>query len=397
MAIGLKSSARRNLLVALITSSILAACGGGNSTSSNTSLPPSAVTQAADKAVKQGLVGAVFGYLNLVQNPIGVSGVRTLRGKDMLRGDEFFSIGSNTKAMTAVVAARLIERGVISWDTKAQDVLPELKSSMSSSYLNVTLEQLLAHRGGILAFTDEDDFQRFQAFLASYNGELPSTETSRRRFFVNWLLSQSPPSNITPGTDFFYSNAGYILVAAMLEAATGKPFKTLFSEEVEQPLGIAGIWIPPNEATATGPNGYEGMKGQLALVQPLPAELQTWFAELAPSGLYATTPQNYSSWLRWHLLALRGQETPLPRGYVQRLKGLTPGSYAVGWGGGAAMNGRTVLVHMGHISGFSAEATVDVNGESASFALTNTGDGGNWVLSILNQGLLDIDLQFHPL
>jgi CubicO group peptidase (beta-lactamase class C family) len=60
-----------------------------------------------------------------------------------------FHIGSDTKAMTALIAAMLVEGGNIRWSSTVGEVFPELAATMAAEVENVTLEQLLSHTSGI--------------------------------------------------------------------------------------------------------------------------------------------------------------------------------------------------------------------------------------------------------
>ena len=377
------------LLLAML---ILTGCGSKSDTPSE--LPGSA-TEAASSAVSQGLIGAVFGQVSATQRDIGGAGLRRLGTTDALTGQESFIIGSNTKAMTSVVAARLIERGVLRWDSTIGEAMPELQASMRADYHAVTLEQLLAHRGGVLAMTGGEDAERFQLYLDNYSGVLPQTLQERRSFFAHWLLSQPPPGGVVPGQDFYYSNGGYALAGTMLEAVTGKPYEILFDEELTQPLGVAGSWVRPELMAADQPFGHEGAHGQLAVVPPFSVVEQQWADVIAPAGLFSTTAAAYSTWLQWHLLALQGQATPLPAGYIQRLQQLADGDYAVGWMAATDPTGRPILVHGGHWPGFMSFPIIDLAGQRASFGLTNTGyvsaDGSSWVMEALVTQLADMD------
>ncbi len=54
-----------------------------------------------------------------------------------------FHLGSDTKAMTALLAAMLVEEGKLHWDTPVKEVFPELAEKMDPGLRGVTLEQLL--------------------------------------------------------------------------------------------------------------------------------------------------------------------------------------------------------------------------------------------------------------
>ena len=60
----------------------------------------------------------------------GVAGVRAADGDDPIRRDDRFHVGSLTKAMTATLAARLVERGLLRWDSTVQEVSPVVAAGL---------------------------------------------------------------------------------------------------------------------------------------------------------------------------------------------------------------------------------------------------------------------------
>ncbi|SEL34226.1 Beta-lactamase [Variovorax sp. YR750] len=331
------------LATMLLAAALLSGCGNHDAGSQPAGPGPQ---QRAD---------AVTGRVTLADGEFGGAGARAL-----------FPIGADAKAMTAVIAARLVERGALRWNTRIAEALPELRRMMLPAYRNVTLEDLLAHRAGLPAFTTEDEFRRFLAVLpeAVPAGALPTTDAGRRLFFARWLVRQPPAAG---NTGFLYSNAGYALATTMMERATGLSYRAMFEQELARPLGIAGAW---READARGP-----------------ASPQAWLDAIMPAGRFTTTASNYAGWLRWHLHALQGDETPLPFGYVERLRGLSPGSYALGWTG-ALVQGRPVLRHArgnanananaeASLAEAQSDAIIDTDGRNASFALSLASQGGD--------------------
>lgn len=377
----------RTLLAALVATASLYACGGDSNDPS-----PQA---AAANGVASGLVGVAAGSVTATTRDLGYAGEGVLATKTPVTDDSLFMIGSNTKAMTAVIAARVIERGLIRWDTRIGEALPELQSTMLPAYAGVTLEQLLDHRGGLRAYTGPEDLEPFIGFVQSTSEPLPSDEAGRRLFVAAHVLQQTPPERVDPGTTYFYSNAGYQVAAAMLERVTGRSYEALFDAEVAQPLGIAGRWGRPERAGATQTHSYWGQPGQLTLSAPEQSDVQLWLDTLAPAGLFTTNAQGYATWLQWNLRALQGESTPLPKGYVQRLKAASPGQYALGWQV-AQVDGRTILFHSGAIDGFLAEAVFAQDGGNGAFMMTNTSDveagasADSWALSKLDATLLGL-------
>jgi CubicO group peptidase (beta-lactamase class C family) len=66
--------------------------------------------------------------------------------------DDRFHIGSNTKAMTAFIIAKYVEKGKLKWDTQFFDIFPEWKKNSNVEYHKITLQDLLSHRARIQPF-----------------------------------------------------------------------------------------------------------------------------------------------------------------------------------------------------------------------------------------------------
>src|SRR5207237_3035829 len=73
---------------------------------------------------------------------VGVAGVRTRGKPDKIATADRFHIGSDTKAMTAMLCGILVDDGKLKWGQTLQETFPaELKKSMDRQYQAVTLEQ----------------------------------------------------------------------------------------------------------------------------------------------------------------------------------------------------------------------------------------------------------------
>lgn len=394
-----KRMGRRQLMAWLAVAAAaatLAACGGGGKSLTDpvdelaTLQTQQRINEQAAAARKDGLVGVVVAQLKGPDDPLirAAAGSTKLAGGRALSGDERFIIGSNTKAMTAALAALCVERGLLRWDSKPAELLPELQGQMHAGYRDLTLAMLLDHKGGVAAFTEGAELLHFADYLEGYSGPLPSTETGRRRFFAGWLLAQPPSARV--GEEYLYSNAGFTLAAAMLEAATGQDFKALFDSQLARPLKLDVQWGAPRGEGQ--PVGHVGDSPQLLQAnQALPAEQQVWLEVLGPSGAANLSVTAYSEWLRWHLQALQGRKTLLPAGYVARIKSLKDGDYALGWAG-VDVEGRPMLVHSGADEGFMSLVCIAKDGKLGLFAMTNTfgfkADGSSWVMDSLSKAFV---------
>ena len=72
-----------------------------------------------------------------------VHGVRSLSDPTPVSRSDVWNIGSDGKAMTAVMIARLVDRGVLSWESTIGGVLPDMAGDVRPEYRAITLRQLL--------------------------------------------------------------------------------------------------------------------------------------------------------------------------------------------------------------------------------------------------------------
>lgn len=378
-------------MAALSLSPALTACGGG-STADEVRDPKlltenKALRERAEAAVADGLVGAVYAsqHASAERLYLGAAGKAALGGA-ALQGSESFQLASMSKSMTAALVAHWVDAGRLRWNSRPADLLPELKDMQDAAYAQVTLSQLLDHRSGLPSLQDPAALVGLQAVLAAHPGPLPDTEAGRRRFVLGWLMAQAPAGQ--PGKDFVYSNAGYTVAGAMLEAATGQDFDTLMRQWT-RPLGLDPQWPAP----ATAAIGHDGPSPrQLQRYAAFPAELQLWVDTIKPSGDVWLTPAGYGRWLAEHQRALQGKGHGLPASYVRRLRELADGDYALGWQA-QSINGRPSLTHSGADQGFMGIVVLARDGRLAHFALTNTfganpDEPTSWALDLLYRELL---------
>jgi CubicO group peptidase (beta-lactamase class C family) len=156
------------------------------------------------------------------------------------RTDTRFHLASVTKMFTAVAVARLVEEGKLAYTTKVGAVLPEYPNRRVAD--EVTVHQLLSHTSGI-----KDRMEWMDTALRS----------PRIRTVPEFLqtFAKDPPE-VDPGTAFNYSNAGYILLGAIIEKVTGRDYYTFVRESVFKRAGMATADF--FELDASTPNLAEG-------------------------------------------------------------------------------------------------------------------------------------------
>jgi CubicO group peptidase (beta-lactamase class C family) len=166
-------------------------------------------------------------------------------GVPVAPGDPFH-IGSITKPLTATLAARLVERGLMRWDDEVGARLGPL-IDMDPAYARVTLADLLAHRGGLGQSAHPEEAARLVRIR-----DLPG----KRLAAAELMLSLRPAA--APRERYLYSNFSYVVAAAMIEQTAGRSFEELMREEVLVPLGLAsaGFGAPGSAASIDAPRGH---------------------------------------------------------------------------------------------------------------------------------------------
>ncbi|MEO1225503.1 MAG: serine hydrolase domain-containing protein [Pseudomonadota bacterium] len=251
---------------------------------------------AAELLSRTGAPGVAVAYHRDGAEGLAVAGVRALGSDTPIEPEDLWHLGSNTKSMTATLVARLDEAGEIGWDATIGETLGATLPEMDPAYRNVTIRQLLAHRSGLPA--NLGVLQVLPLVGMAADRDLIADRLS----YARATLSRPPES--TPGTDYLYSNAGYIVVGAMLEAATGTPWETLMAREVFGPLGLtsAGFGPPGTVDALDQPRGHQGTIAD-GLTPMEPNERADNVPALGPAGTVHMSASDLLAYLVAHLNA----------------------------------------------------------------------------------------------
>ena len=168
---------------------------------------------------------ACAGYAN-EHGALALGGAGTLPGGVEVTGRTVFDLASVSKPIVACALSRLVERGLLELSAPLSHVLPELAGTRSA---DVPLELLLAHRAGL-------DGHRalfapvLQGRALRRREALRSAADARRADSVG-----SPPAWGFPP---LYSDLGYVLLGACIEAVTRDALDHVIEREVALPLGL---------------------------------------------------------------------------------------------------------------------------------------------------------------
>lgn len=305
------------------------------------------------------------------------SGVRGLRRADRDASaleDDRWHLGSNTKAMTAAVFARLVEQGRARWETSVVEAFPGM--SIDTGWDGATLDDFMTHTAGL-----QDEAVMGTAWLMTARADTKSLPQQRRAIVEKALAA--PPSGAR-GT-FEYGNANYVLVGAAIEAVTGGSWEEAMQVELFTPLGLtsAGFGAPKDENAW----GHRRM-GETAIAMDPSDDGSDNPLALGPAGTAHMTAADYGRFLRVFLTEGGGWLQPeTMRRLVMPAEGQ---SYAYGW---ITLPPQPwakgpVIAHEGSNTMWHAIAIVDPAGGRALFGLSNDGGRGGPACQALAMGIL---------
>jgi CubicO group peptidase (beta-lactamase class C family) len=130
-----------------------------------------------------------------------------------------FRIGTASTVLTSAAVGVLLEQGKLNLEEPIQKHVPEF----GEKEWPVTLRQVMAHVAGISRDSGDEGF-------------LLSKRCERTIEGVQLIANDS--LRFEPGTQYRFSNYGFIFVSAAIEAAAGEPFLTFMRRRVFEPLGM---------------------------------------------------------------------------------------------------------------------------------------------------------------
>jgi D-alanyl-D-alanine carboxypeptidase len=242
-----------------------------------------------------------------------------------------YSIGSVSKQFTATAILMLAEEGKLSLDDPVGRFVPGLSRADA-----VTIRQILSHTSGYRDYWPQDYVPPFML-----------QPTTAGAILDRWAKI---PLDFAPGSQYQYSNTGYVLAGVIVEKASGTALLPFLSARIFRPLGMTSVADVDRERLGeTDPTGY--LRYALGPPRLAPKEGKGW---LFAAGELAMTAEDLA---RWNLGMLQ-QKLLQPESYrkMQTTVVLDNG-VGIGYGLGIGVGRRgahRVLQHGGEVSGFTA-------------------------------------------
>ena len=258
-----------------------------------------------------------------------------------------YQIASISKQFTAAAVLLLENEGKLRLDDTVAKYIPGVTGGD-----RITIRQLLSHTSGLQDYWPQD-----YSFAAMAKPVTPQQIVDR------WAKK---PLDFAPGTQWQYSNTGYVVAGMIVEKVSGQPLLGFLQQRIFKPLDIRAL----DQDKAIGkafPQGY----GRFALgpVRPETPSADGW---LYAAGELSMSAEDLAKWdvARLNRTTLpaddwAAQETP-----VKLADGSSTG-YGLGVSTGTA-NGRRFVEHSGEAVGFLSENIVYPDDKAAIVVLTNS-------------------------
>jgi D-alanyl-D-alanine carboxypeptidase len=274
-----------------------------------------------------------------------------------------YQIASNSKQFTAAAVLLLQRDGKLSLDDTVAKYLPGISGGD-----RITLRQLLSHTAGLQDYWPQD-----------YSFADMARPITPQQILDRWARK---PLDFAPGTQWQYSNTGYVVAGLIVEKVAGEPLLAFLHRRIFAPLGMT----PIDQDLATGPHYPQGY--QRFALGPVRVERPAARGWLFAAGELAMTASDLARWdiARMNRTLLSPVDWAMQETPVTLADGTTNG-YGLGVQTGS-LNGHKLVSHGGEAVGFLSQNSVLPDDKAAVVVLTN-GDFGD-AYQAITAGLLDI-------
>jgi CubicO group peptidase (beta-lactamase class C family) len=218
---------------------------------------------------EHGVPGVAIGVLENGVERHEAYGVTSVENPLDVTPDTLFQIGSITKTFSGTAVCELVARGDLELDRPVREYLPELTLADADATARVTPRHLLSHTGGWFGDYFDD---------TGWGDDAAAIYVERMRE----LPQQTPVGEL-----WAYNNAGFAVVARVVEVVTGRRFEDAVEELVFEPLELESTTFWPWEAmTERFAVGHVGVGDELQVARPWPVGRSAH----AAGGIASTTP-----------------------------------------------------------------------------------------------------------
>ena len=284
-----------------------------------------------------------------------------------------FLIGSVTKQFTGMAIMQLYADGLLDFEDPLSMYLSDFPRGDE-----IRLYHLLSHTSGIVDYANEATAE----LLAMTPDQITSENIIR--------MVREKPLNFNPGTQFQYSNSGYLILGHILEKASDTSYGEYLRTHIFSPLGMLRTGVfeigrPPEKLAV----GYTADSNPVRYAEEDRFNIIATKASFGAGCLFSTTQDLYI----WD--QAMQTEKLLPKQYMKIL--LTPfklpqvtAPYSFGWRINTDASFGTELSHTGGIPGFSAGNFLFTDNDTTVIILTNNDQYGAQREALKNSAMLAV-------
>ncbi|MBQ0736250.1 serine hydrolase domain-containing protein [Aquimarina celericrescens] len=300
----------------------------------------------------------------------GGFGNKNVALKDTVNAETIFRIGSVSKGFAGILTGIHVQDGLIDWEDKIIDHIPNFKLANKKQATQVTLSHVLSHTSGLPyhSFTNlVEDGLALTTIAGRFNEVLPLQK---------------------PGSVYNYQNAIFALSGEIIERITGKPLREVIKDRIFSPLQME-----------TASASYEALEHSDNVAMPHQRVRRGWrptrinkkyYNAIAAGGINASAI-DMGKWMKFLLgnnpdvLMTKTMEevfSPMVqvggrRNYYQRWPGYKASYYGLGWRVHEFDDANTgelnkVIHHGGGVNNYRSEIAIYPNEDLGICVLFNS-------------------------
>lgn len=274
-------------------------------------------------------------------------GVRELGQSDAIDNQTVFRIASVSKPFTSTLTGLLVQEGILDWDDRIIDYLPDFTLQDTSNTHRLTIRHLLSHTSGLVPHAFDD--------LLESNVPYPKIVEE---------LKNAPIVNKV-GIQYGYQNMLFGLIGDLIETATGRSYENLVKDRLFMPLGMKDASMGWDAYMAAPNRAHPHVRRNY--LWKVARDKQAYYSVLPSAGINASI-SDMAQWLRAQmggmpeiipLEVLQETWTPIIRTPGERRKYYWNGRvrdtyYGMGWRI-FDYAGYTMITHSGGIQGYLSQ------------------------------------------
>lgn len=286
----------------------------------------------------------------IIEKCIGLADLKT---KSLITPNTAFRLASLTKPFTAMAIMLLSENSKLNFEDKLSKYFPNFPAFGKE----ITVRQLLTHTSGM------PDHEK-PLYKKISNGYEPTIYDSYD------VLKRINKPLFKPGSDYGYSDAGYVILALLIEKISGLRYSDFLNKNIFIPLKMNNTIVMDDKKPEVKNRayGYRKIKSNYELFDYDPLNYV-----VGDEGIYSSL-RDLTKWIKaWYTGILVRNITLIDALEAQKLPGQKQGKCGFSWFI-TSVNGEKVIYHDGFWVGFNNIMLTFVNKQLTIIMLSNTTD-----------------------